>query len=33
LNEEIYGKKKPDQPRKRWIIDVEEDLRMSIGGW
>lgn len=33
LNEEIYGRKKPDQPRKCWITDVEEDLRMSIGGW
>jgi hypothetical protein len=30
LNEETYGRKKPDQPRKRWITDVEEDLRMSI---
>jgi hypothetical protein len=30
LNEEIYGRKKPEQSRKRWITDVEEDLRMSI---
>jgi hypothetical protein len=31
LNEEIYGRKKRGQPRKRWVTDVEEYLRrMSI---
>jgi hypothetical protein len=29
---EIYSRKKPAQPRKCWIREVE-DLRMNIGGW
>jgi hypothetical protein len=34
LNEEIYDKKKGGRQRKRWIADVEEDLRKtSIRGW
>jgi hypothetical protein len=27
LNEEIYGRKKRERPRKSWIRNVEEDLR------
>jgi hypothetical protein len=34
LNEEICGRKKRGRRRKRWITDVEEDLRrMSVRGW
>jgi len=34
LNEEKYRRKKRGRPRKRWITDVEKDLRrMRIQGW
>jgi hypothetical protein len=30
----LHGTKKEDRPRKRWIDDVEQDLRtMGVRGW
>jgi hypothetical protein len=34
LNEELYSRQKGRRPRKRWIRDVDKDVRMIIvRGW
>jgi hypothetical protein len=33
LNEELYSRKGEGRPRKRWIRDVDEDVRMVIRCW
>jgi hypothetical protein len=34
LKDKMHGRKRNGRPRKRWIDDVEQDLRrMGVRGW
>jgi hypothetical protein len=34
LKDKMHGTKRKERPRKRWIDDVEQDLRaMGVRGW